>query len=111
MDLHTKQWQFMQNIAKLIDYINKAGYTASFGEAFRSAEQAEIYAKEGKGIKDSLHCKRLALDLNLFRNGEYLSNTTDYESLGRYWESLDERNRWGGRFKERPDGNHFQMDE
>ena len=109
MNLHDKQWLFMKNVAKLIEFIDKYGYTATFGEAFRTNEQAEIYAKNGKGIKNSLHCKRLAVDINLFRDGVYLSDTKDYKDMGEYWEKLDPLNVWGGRWNGRPDGNHFQM--
>jgi hypothetical protein len=105
-----KQQIFSLNIAKLITYIYEQGYTCTLGECFRTPEQALIYAKSGKGIKDSLHCKRLALDINLFSpEGVYLPNTSDYEPLGVYWESLNPANRWGGLFKPRSDGNHIEM--
>jgi hypothetical protein len=64
-----------------------------------------------------MHCKRLALDLNLFSsNGKYLTDSREYEKFGIYWEMLHPDNRWGGRFlskdgKAKPDGNHFQMDD
>lgn len=110
MTLHERQSTFALNAAKLIEYIYKQGYTCSLGEAFRTAEQAAIYAKEGKGIKDSLHCQRLAIDINIFSPaGEYLDQTSDYKVFGDYWESLNPLNRWGGVFS-RADGNHFQMD-
>lgn len=104
----TEQQLFVQDIVKLIIYIHSKGYNVSFGEAFRTSEQAAIYAEEGKGIKDSLHCKRLAIDLNLFNPaGLYLTENHLYAPFGEYWESLDPINRWGGNF-ERKDGNHFE---
>lgn len=107
MSLSDKQKVFTKNVAKLIEYIFFKNYSCTFGEAFRSKEQAEIYAKQGKGIKDSLHCQRLAIDLNLFSpEGKYLTQTKDYEQFGIFWESLHPENRWGGRFK---DGNHFEI--
>ncbi len=110
MNLLEQQSTFAKNVAKLLVYIFDEGHLCTLGEAFRTKEQAEIYAKSGKGIKDSLHCERLAIDLNLFTfDGKYLDKTDDYHQIGEYWESLHPRNRWGGRFKERPDGNHFQM--
>ena len=60
------QAMFAQNVARLIEYIFKTGYYCTLGECWRSPEQAEIYVKQGKGIKNSLHCQRLAIDLNLF---------------------------------------------
>jgi len=110
MQLWQKQSIFAQNIAMLLQYIHSKGYFVTFGEAFRTQEQAKIYAHDGKGIADSLHCKRLAIDLNLINaEGIYLPDSKDYEQFGVYWESLDPLNRWGGRFKPRVDGNHFQM--
>lgn len=104
-----KQAAFAKNVSSLIRYIFSSGFNCTLGEAFRSQEQADIYAKEGKGIEDSLHCKRLAIDLNLFDSaGTYLSETEDYEHFGDAWEKLHPANRWGGRFK-RADGNHFEM--
>ena len=99
---------FARNIGKLINYIFAHGYQCTFGEAFRTKEQALIDAKTCKGIKNSLHCYRLAVDINLFQGGIYDSKSESYEQIGIYWESLNPKNRWGGRFKSRPDGNHFE---
>ena len=79
----------------------------AFGEAFRTPEQAELNAQSGAGIKNSLHCQRLAIDLILRTStGVYLKNTPDYEPLGIYWEKLHPLCCWGGRFS---DGNHFSI--
>ena len=84
------------------------GYEVTFGEAMRSKAQSMIYAFRGIGIADSLHCKKLAIDLNLFNDkNEYLTTLKDHEPFGAYWESLSACNRWGGSF-DRPDGNHYQ---
>jgi hypothetical protein len=108
--LSQKQAIFAQNVAKLIEYIFSKGYLCSLGETYRTPTQAKIYADEGKGILNSLHCKRLAIDINLFsKNGKYFPLTEDYKPFGDYWESLHPSNRWGGTFKTRPDGNHMEM--
>lgn len=108
MKLWEQQTAFAHDVGRLIDFIFSQGFSCSLGEAYRTAEQAEIYAKEGKGIKDSLHTKRLAIDLNVFSpEGEYLTISKDYALFGEYWERLDDRNEWGGTFV-RGDGNHFQ---
>lgn len=110
ISLEDEQEVFSLNIAKLIEYIYKNKHSCTIGEAYRTEEQSLIYAKEGKGIVNSLHRKRLAVDLNIFTNtGKYLSKTEDYKPFGIYWESLHPKNRWGGRFKTIPDGNHFEM--
>lgn len=110
MKLSERQAIFAQNVAKLLQYIASKGFLVTFGEAFRTQEQANIYAQAGKGIADSLHCKRLAVDLNLINDeGIYLPDSADYKQFGTYWESLNVLNEWGGNWK-RSDGNHFQMD-
>ncbi|MBB9356801.1 M15 family metallopeptidase, partial [Escherichia coli] len=63
--------------------------------------------KTGKGIRNSLHTLRLAVDFNLFINGEYQADTDAYRPLGEYWESIG--GTWGGRFS-RADGNHFSLE-
>ncbi|MCF4091851.1 M15 family metallopeptidase, partial [Escherichia coli] len=69
--------------------------------------QAALNAKSGKGIRNSLHTLRLAVDFNLFINGEYQADTDAYRPLGEYWESIG--GTWGGRFS-RADGNHFSLE-
>lgn len=115
MTLHDHQFQFAQDVGRLIKFIQveMLDHTFTLGEVYRTPEQAEIYFKEGKGIKDSLHCKKLAIDIQLFYKGEYLTKSEDYARLGCFWESLDAHNRWGGIFGKngiggKPDGNHFE---
>ena len=106
--LSEQQRQFTKDVAQLIEYIYKQGYSASLGECYRTPEQAQIYAKEGLGIIDSLHCKKLAVDLNIFNpEGVYVTDFRDYEIFGVYWEQIDSQNRWGGRFK-RVDLDHYE---
>jgi hypothetical protein len=107
--LSQKQAVFALNVAKLIQFIYSKGYSCSLGEVFRTQAQADIYAKNGKGIKNSLHCKRLAIDINLFSSeGKYFPDAKEYEQFGLFWEALDEKNRSGSRFG---DANHFEMTE
>ncbi|MEG0056775.1 M15 family metallopeptidase [Hafnia sp.] len=108
MTLSEKQQLFVSLIAQLIMWANDKGYRLTFGEAYRAPEQAKLNAKSGAGIANSLHTQRLAVDFNLFVNGEYKTKTEDYLPLGEYWESLG--GAWGGRFKSRPDGNHFSLE-
>lgn len=106
--LADEQAWFAKDVSLLIKEIFLKGYSCTFGEAYRTPEQAEIYAKQGKGIKNSLHCKRLAIDLNLFSpEGKYLTEAKEYTYFGIYWKSLGKKNRWGGDFKN-GDANHFE---
>jgi hypothetical protein len=108
-----KQAIFAKNVALLLNFIIGQGYYVTFGEAFRTVEQAQIYFQEHKGIAHSLHCKRLAIDLNIHDSkGTYLVDDKYYSMAGKYWESLDPANRWGGNFHSgcaKGDGNHFEM--
>jgi len=104
--LSDRQAIFTINVAKLILLIQEQGYSCTFGEAYRTPEQASWNAMRGSGVKNSLHCKRLAVDLNLFYKGEYLMDSSAHKPFGEWWEALHPDNRWGGRFH---DGNHYSM--
>ncbi|NIC26522.1 M15 family metallopeptidase [Serratia plymuthica] len=108
MTLSEKQQLFTKLIAQLILWADEKGYRLTFGEAYRTPEQAALNAKKGSGISNSLHTKRLAVDLNLFINGKYQTDSAAYVELGKFWESLG--GSWGGRFKTNPDGNHFSLE-
>ena len=109
MTLRQKQSLFAVLVAKLIQQANAMGYAVTLGEAYRSPEEAARLEALKKGIKNSLHTQRLAIDLNLFRDGAYLSDGEAYKPLGEWWEaqSFDGATCcWGGRFH---DGNHFSI--
>lgn len=106
MTLRQKQSLFVQLIGKLIEFAYAQGYELSFGEAYRTPEQAILNAKKGIGIKNSVHTDRLAVDFNLFKDGAFLPHTAQHKQLGEYWESLHPDCRWGGRFN---DGNHYSF--
>ena len=93
--LRTKQSRFACMVGQLIVYSYANGYELTLGDAF---------AHDGH-CKNSLHYIRLAIDLNLFKNGKYLSRTSDHRELGEYWESIG--GSWGGRFG---DGNHYSLE-
>lgn len=90
----------------LIEFAYTSGYELTFGEAYRTPEQAALNAAKGTGIVNSLHNQRLAVDLNLFKDGVWLITTEAHKPLGEFWESIG--GSWGGRFS-RPDGNHYSL--
>lgn len=128
--LRQKQSRFVRLVTRLIDFATAEGFELTFGETWRTPEQAELNAMSGalrqaviktlrpvlpaladilekdprKGIRNSLHCDRLAVDFNLFRDGRPVA---DHRALGEYWESLAPDCRWGGRFG---DGNHYSIE-
>lgn len=112
MTLRQKQSVFALLVARLILKADAMGYELTFGECYRSPEEAARLAKAGKGIAKSLHTSRLAIDLNLFKNGKYLTSTESHRPLGEWWESLTGHGvttRWGGSFTTRSDGNHYEV--
>ena len=110
MTLREKQSIFVNLTAELIFHAQSLGYALTYGETYRSPEEAARLAKLGKGIKNSLHTQRLAVDFNLFKNGKYLDKTEDHRELGKWWEEQsfgDIKCIWGGRFQ---DGNHYSIE-
>lgn len=109
MTLREKQAIFAALAAGLIVEAFRQGFDVTLGEAYRSKEEADRLWKAGKGIRNSLHCSRLAIDLNLFRDGKYLTSSESYRPLGLWWERQHPLCRWGGTFA-KPDGNHFSLE-
>lgn len=87
------QHQFARMLPGLLQRAHASGYEVSLGEAWRPNEDIP-----------RLHSHRLAIDLNLFRDGTYLRDTSHHLPLGLYWESIG--GTWGGRFD---DGNHYSL--
>lgn len=108
MTLRERQSLFASLVPRLIDWAFSHGYEITLGEAWRDPETAARNALRGTGTRDSLHCDRLAIDLNLFKDGKWLSDSVSHKPLGEYWKSLHRDCRWGGDFK-RPDGNHYSL--
>lgn len=135
MTYRDHQVLFARLIPRLVDHAFHLGFECTMGELYRSDEQAAInalredgrarlanYLEEraefhplaaaitnngkGNGILLSIHRDRLALDLNLFKDGRYLSDGEAHRPLGEWWEKQHELCRWGGRFR---DANHYSL--
>ena len=105
MKLSDTQIQFARHIAELIQYIEEKGYGCTFGDAYRSPRAFGGMGEKGPYGRDkSAHKQRLAVDLNLFKDGIYLSSTKAHEPFGEFWKGLHPDNVWGGDFD---DGNHY----
>ena len=108
MTLRKTQVEFAALVARLIDYVFEQGYECTLGDAFRDERVHGAFGvKLGYGHPKSAHKKRLALDLNLFKNGEYLEGTDAHRPIGEWWEKQHPLARWGGRFN---DGNHYSLE-
>lgn len=108
MTLSQRQRLFMKLLPRLIDYAYEQGYELSVGDAYRDSRlHGAVGVKMGYGHPNSNHKNRLAIDLNLFRDGVFLQATADHTPLGEFWEKLYPLCRWGGRFN---DGNHYSIE-
>lgn len=106
--LRQKQSRFTLGIARLIQQADSLGYEVTFGEAWRTPQQAAWNAAQGIGTSTSLHIERLAIDLNLFKAGRYITDGEGHSELGRWWKSLGSDYRWGGDFAKK-DFNHYSI--
>lgn len=95
-ELREQQSIFVRKVALLILYAYEKGYTLTFGDAWATSGH----------IPKSFHYRRLAIDLNLFKEGIYLTKTEDHRFLGEFWESIG--GSWGGHWD---DGNHYSWGE
>lgn len=106
MTLGEKQRRFTLMVAELIQWAYDQGYELTFGDAYRDHRlHGAIGEKKGYGHSKSTHKLRLAVDLNLFKEGKLLQLTEDHRPLGEKWESMG--GSWGGRFQ---DGNHYSLE-
>jgi hypothetical protein len=93
-----KQHKFMVMVSKLIAHADSLGYQITGGDLYRDLRCRYGHAK-------SLHRMRLAIDINLFIDGDYQVDGLGHEPLGRYWESLG--GSWGNDFG---DPNHYSLE-
>lgn len=108
MTLRQQQSLFASLIPSLINKAIEMGYEITLGDAFRDPRlHGEVGEKKGYGHPRSCHKVRLAIDLNLFKDGKFLGTTNDHLLLGEWWEKQHPLCRWGGRFN---DGNHYSME-
>lgn len=94
MTLRQKQSKFVRMVADLIQYAYSQGYEMTFGDA---------YATTGH-MANSLHYERLAIDLNLFKDGKWLADGTGHDVLHDYWDSI------GGAKRIPNDPNHYSLE-
>jgi len=107
MRLGEKQELFMRLLPRLIDKAHELGWEVRGGDLFRDPRtNGKIGEKVGYSAANSCHKMKLAIDLLLFRDGDYYTDEDDYRELGEWWEQQHPLTCWGGRFA---DANHFSI--
>lgn len=100
---------FSMCVAELILYASTQGYEIAIDEATERLTEKDTTSDHRP---NSLHHIGLAVDLLLYLNGVYLTDSVQYLFLGRFWKELGVKKglplTWGGDFKH-PDGNHFSL--
>ena len=96
MTLRQRQSKFAKMVPLLILYAYELGFEITI---------EDVTARDGH-CRGSFHYKKLAIDLNLFKDGAYLRSTESHRPLGEFWESIG--GTWGGRWD---DGNHYSLGE
>ena len=112
MKLSEKQQRFTRCVGLLIQQAYSLGYGLTFGDAFRDPRVHGPNGTKGSyAAANSVHKIRLAVDLNLFVDGSYITDSDHvaYKRLGEFWKGLDQDARWGGEFAS-GDANHFSFD-
>ncbi len=99
MTLGQKQELFTRCLVLLLKRMIDQGYQPRLKFVSR-CEECPI------GHDRSLHKSSLAGDIDLFKDGEYLTATEDHREFGEFWEGLHELATWGGHFD---DGNHYSI--
>lgn len=99
MKLGQMQELFARLVPRLIDKAHQLGFEVRIGHAMRCKDCPV-------GRKHSNHKVKLAIDLNLFKDGIFQVTTEAHRELGEWWEQQHALCSWGGRFN---DGNHYSL--
>ena len=104
--LGQKQRRFAKLVPRLIDKAHELGFEVTIGDAYRDPRvHGEWGTKKSYSASKSVHKQRLAIDLNLFKNGVYQTSSEAHRPLGEWWEK--QGGCWGGRWN---DGNHYSFE-
>lgn len=84
--LGSKQKRFMRLVPRLIDKAHELGFEVTAGDLYRDPRvHGAVGVKMGYGHPKSAHKNRLAIDLNLFKDGKYITDDTGHKELGEWW--------------------------
>jgi hypothetical protein len=96
-------------IPSLLNKAFELGYEVTLGDAFRDPRVHGAFGQKlAYGAANSFHKQRLAIDLNLFKDGKYITDDTGHAQLGAWW--VTQGGTYGGNFKSK-DFNHYSLGE
>lgn len=105
--LRERQSEFASKVPMLINKALELGYEVTLGDAYRDPRvHGSFGERKGYGESKSFHKLRLAIDINLFKDGKFITNDLGHKDIGVWWESIG--GTWGGRFQ---DPNHYSWGE
>lgn len=109
MSLGQQQQAFSRDVLLLFTFLHVRGFQVRIGEAYRTKEQQALHVKAGRSQTfNSMHLKKCAIDLHIFKNSIWLQNKEELQEIGDFWESLSPQNRWGGNWETFTDCPHFE---
>lgn len=105
--LGQRQRRFTRMVGQLIEWAYANGYELTVGDAYRDPRSHGDFGHKlptSYAAAYSVHKVRLAIDLNLFRNGAFLTTDEAHAPLHDYWESI------GGSPRIPGDANHYSLE-
>jgi len=109
--LSVQQDLFLRDVHKLLTYAWANGFSVTVGEAYRTLDQQGLHFANGRSkTMKSKHLKRLAIDLNFFKDDDLITSKAKLQQVGDHWEALNRRNRWGGNWGW-VDAGHFEREQ
>jgi hypothetical protein len=114
MRIVSQQAEFLKDVVLLLIEADRQGFIVTGGELYRTQYQQDFYLRTGASQrKESIHQKRMAIDLNFFVKNtegilELTYNKEIIQPLGDYWCRLCPQNEWGGNWIVLVDTPHFQ---
>lgn len=107
MTLREARIAFTYALVALVWYATDQGYEMAFAEGM---DRKTLKDPTTDHMAGSLHEIGLAQDIDLYKDGTYLTTTDDHKRFGDWWEQYGKDNKlplvWGGHFH---DGNHYSL--
>ena len=96
---------FMDKVPLLVAEIKRLGLRARGGDLFRDPRlHGQLGEQKGYGHKNSCHKLKLAIDVNLVKDGVLLGDGPEHAALHDFWDSL------GGAPRIPHDMNHYSVE-